>query len=111
MFSTLKNVGLNDMHLYNVNNNNWMTVVIYNSVPFSRWGHSMCLLDSHIQDYQASSLLIFGGINMKSYCDTTVHEVNFDKRGVSMYFEHHEQKLEELAKKYESMTPAREREK
>lgn len=42
LYSSLKNIGLNDLHLYDINRNVWMGVALYNSIPPSRWGHQMC---------------------------------------------------------------------
>ena len=42
IYSSLRNVALNDLHLYDVNLNQWLAVAIYSYVPISRWGHRMC---------------------------------------------------------------------
>lgn len=35
----MKNIGLNDIHLYNISTNSWMALAIYDQIPNSRWGH------------------------------------------------------------------------
>jgi len=93
MFSSMKNVALNDLHLYNVNSNCWLTVAIYGEIPTSRWGHCLTLQDSVKEDYQSNTLIIFGGINLKSFCDTSVYEINFSKTGINRYLEETEKAI------------------
>lgn len=52
MFSSLKNIGLNDLHLFDVNLNTWLTVCVYGQLPSSRWGHTICAEDTMHEDYQ-----------------------------------------------------------
>lgn len=67
IFSSLKNIGLNDMHLYDVNLNTWVSVCLFNQIPCSRWGHVICGgKQKNSDDYQGDTLIIFGGINLKS---------------------------------------------
>ena len=89
VFSSLKNVALNDLHLYDINQNRWMAVAIYNAVPVSRWGHKMCAEQTPQSDYQSSKLIIFGGINLKSFCDTSVYEIDFGKSSLQSTFQSH----------------------
>jgi len=39
IYQTVKNIGLNDIHLYNISTNSWMALAIYDQIPNSRWGH------------------------------------------------------------------------
>lgn len=65
VYKSLKNSALNDLHLYDVENNKWTTVALYGQIPMSRWGHCM----TKYRD----SLMIFGGKNLKRFAHTTLH--------------------------------------
>lgn len=41
MYNSIKNVALNDLHMYDINLNAWLTVAIYGEIPPGRWGHSL----------------------------------------------------------------------
>lgn len=98
IFSSMRNVALNDLHLYDINLNQWMAVAIYSYVPISRWGHRMCAEQNASQDYQTNRILLFGGINLKSFCDSSVHEINFDPIRILDFLDLNERNMESLAK-------------
>ena len=41
IFPSLKNVALNDLHLYDIASNRWAALAIYGDIPESRWGHRL----------------------------------------------------------------------
>ena len=79
IYQHIQKVSLNDLHLYDVNMNMWLTVALHGDIPTSRWGHAMCAADTPQQDYQSNHLIIFGGGNLEHYCDSTIYEIDFSK--------------------------------
>jgi hypothetical protein len=71
----IKNVALNDLHLYDTKLNMWMQVALYGELPCSRWGHSMAGSSEGGKD----KILVFGGINLESFCDSSIYEFSFSK--------------------------------
>ena len=64
----MQTVALNDLHLLNLKNRNWMTLAIFGEeLPQQRWGHTLAASDK--------KLLIFGGMHLKNYYDSSVYEV------------------------------------
>lgn len=83
VYSELGNIGFNDFHMYDINKNMWVSVCLFNTIASSRWGHSMCTVESSTQDdYQANSVVIFGGINLNSY-QNTMFELVMDKERIN----------------------------
>jgi hypothetical protein len=39
-------IALNDICLYNIEKDSWITLALYGSIPKSRWGGSMCVMDA-----------------------------------------------------------------
>ena len=72
------NVALNDLHLNDLVRNTWVTVAIYGNIPLSRWGHQLfsCNTTSKLEN----KLFLFGGVNLHSYCNSTIFEFNFGKK-------------------------------
>ena len=58
IYQTVKNIGLNDIHLYNISANSWMALAIYDQIPNSRWGHVAW------SDPVRKRIIIFGGMNL-----------------------------------------------
>ena len=67
------------MHLYDIGKNMWMSVAIFNTIPTSRWGHSMV---ADAEDPDSSAVYILGGVGMQTYCDSTIYKFDFSKQGV-----------------------------
>jgi len=79
MFSSkIKNIGMNDLHLFDITSLTWMAVAIYNELPTSRWSHVLCA-EQNSDDYESNKIIIFGGVNMQSYCDSVIYELDFGK--------------------------------
>ena len=78
------NIALNDLHMYDISMNQWLTIAIYGEIPNSRWGHQIVSGQNKIY--------IMGGINLKSYCETAIFEVIFDKQHIAMHYEEYEVK-------------------
>jgi hypothetical protein len=69
---------LNDLHLLNLQTNNWMTLALFGQeLPRSRFGHSLAAT--------TDKLLLFGGMNLKSYCESEVFEVLLSSTEVHSY--------------------------
>ena len=61
----------NDLHMLNLQTNNWMTVALFGEeLPRSRFGHSLAAT--------SDKLVLFGGMNIKSYCESMVFEIKID---------------------------------
>ena len=81
----MQNIGLNDIHLYDINKNAWISLALFNEIPTSRWGHQMCITQTHKEDYKSGNILIFGGNSFKSFCDSSIYEIVFDQDKVVQY--------------------------
>ena len=72
VYKYIHNLGLNDICLYDLENNRWEALAMFGSVPSSRWAHAMCAYES--------KLIVFGGINLKSYCSGNAKVFDIGKR-------------------------------
>ena len=77
IYSFLKNVALNDLHVYDIKSNSWSAVALYGDLPNSRWGHKLCA--------NGSSIVLFGGMNLSSYNDSEIYEIQVDDNKVIEY--------------------------
>jgi len=77
IYSHLHNIGLNDLHLFDITKQVWMSVALYNHLPSSRWAHQLCQ-DQHRSDH----LIMFGGVNVKRYCDSSLFEISLSAQDV-----------------------------
>ena len=69
---TMKTVALNDLHLMDMNTNDWMTVAIFaEELPDSRWGHTLSASNE--------KLLLLGGMNLNTYCESVVFDIVIGK--------------------------------
>ena len=59
LYKQVKNTALNDIHCYDIAQNEWKTIAMYGYVPMSRWGH--CTTVHH------KKIVIFGGKNLEKY--------------------------------------------
>jgi len=76
----MKTVALNDLHLLDLFTNTWVTVAMFGeSMPTSRWGHSIVA--------SKDKLLILGGMNLNQICDSSIYEVNIDDMQCSIYLQ------------------------
>ena len=55
-------------------------MVIYGEVPESRWGHQMCTNQTH------SVIAIFGGMNLKGFCEANSYSIQIGKSERSKFF-------------------------
>lgn len=72
IFNGTKNVALNDVNLFNTVTKQWMQLAMYGQHPCSRWSHSMVAY----KDSDFDGFIIFGGINLRSYCQSNLHMFN-----------------------------------
>ncbi|CAI2382697.1 unnamed protein product [Moneuplotes crassus] len=70
-FNKIKNLALNDICLYDIENNKWDTLVTYGFHPMSRWSQCMCPISD-------DTIIMFGGTNLESYCPSTLHVLDFN---------------------------------
>jgi hypothetical protein len=70
-YDLIGNIALNDICLLNLENRTWESLGMYNEVPESRYGHTMCVAPDR------ESILIFGGKNLLNYCPSILHTFNF----------------------------------
>ena len=78
---SLKTVALNDLHLLDIKTNTWNTVAIFtDEVPTERWGHSMVATNN--------KLMIFGGMNLNQYCESSVFEIIIDDNQIQNWLLH-----------------------
>jgi hypothetical protein len=74
----LKAIALNDLHLFDINKKTWMTIAMFGEqMPESRWGHSMTTVNN--------KLLIFGGMNLRCYCESVIWELDVSNKSVRNY--------------------------
>lgn len=71
IFPSIKNVALNDLHIYDVDSNRWAAIAIYGDIPSSRWGHRLVANESKI--------MLFGGMNLSSYCESVLYDIHIGK--------------------------------
>lgn len=71
IFPVIKNVALNDLHIYEVDANRWATIAMYGEIPGSRWGHRLVSNDNKI--------MLFGGMNLNFYCESVVYDIHISK--------------------------------
>jgi hypothetical protein len=59
IYPIIKNVALNDLHLFNLLDYSWTPVAMYGDLPSSRWGHKICAAE-----HGSNKLLLFGGMDL-----------------------------------------------
>jgi len=96
LFPHLGNIGLNDMHMFNILTRTWVSIAIYNDLPSSRWGHSMVNTQSNLDSGGEEEILLFGGVNINTFCDPSVFKFNFNERTIIKFIEEGEQVGEHL---------------
>lgn len=72
LYGSINNVALNDYHLYDLKHNAWCVLALYGDIPSSRWGHM--LVGEGVDDIKKDRVLMLGGVNLNSYCDSTIYE-------------------------------------
>ena len=72
VFPTIKNVALNDLHIYEVESNKWSAIAMYGDIPGSRWGHKLVANENKI--------MLFGGMNLTSYCESVLYDIHIGKQ-------------------------------
>jgi hypothetical protein len=70
------NIALNDLHLFDLHNLQWITVALFASgpepLPLSRWGCSLVSADAAGGIGSGDTIMMFGGLNTKNYCEGCV---------------------------------------
>ncbi len=79
LFPHLGNIGLNDMHMFNILTKTWISIAIYNDLPTSRWGHQMVNTTHNLEAGGEEEILLLGGVGITSFCDTSVYKFHFSK--------------------------------
>ena len=57
--------------MFNVNKKEWVALGMYGQHPCSRWAHT---LTSNGSSRSSDGFIVFGGVNLKSYCRTKVYQ-------------------------------------
>lgn len=101
MYKLVGNVALNDLHLFDLQTLQWVTVAIYRqdgAYPLSRWGQSLVTYDGAGGTGSGDTMILFGGCNLKSYCEGSVlYEITLNEIDVAHHYEETEQKIQMLA--------------
>ena len=71
IFPIIRNVALNDLHIYDIKSNRWAAIAMYGDIPGSRWGHRIVANDTKI--------MLFGGMNLSSYCESVLYDIHVGK--------------------------------
>mmetsp|Transcript_40830 Transcript_40830/g.62261 ORF Transcript_40830/g.62261 Transcript_40830/m.62261 type:complete len:86 (+) Transcript_40830:628-885(+) len=66
-----------------------------NNMPISRWGHSICTEDND-NDYQSNRMIVFGGVNLQAYCESSVYIINIDPQTPIQFIEENENRLRDF---------------
>ena len=74
IFPAIKNVALNDLHIYDVDSNRWAAIAMYGDMPGSRWGHKLVANENKI--------VLFGGMNLGSYCESVIYDIHIGKHAL-----------------------------
>lgn len=111
MFHVVGNVALNDLHLFDLVKLHWVTVALYCedgcALPLSRWGHKLVCGDNTGGWGSGDSLMLFGGVNLKSYCEgSTLFEFCIDDRQIATAVEECETKVKTIIAKQKENTSA-----
>ena len=77
VFPSIKNVALNDLHIYDVALNRWSALALYGDILGSRWGHRLVS--------NQNKIVLFGGMNLTSYCESVVYDIHIDDSVVIDY--------------------------
>lgn len=93
IFKQTQNVALNDICVFNINKHQWEALAVFGQMPCSRWSHFMTKVNGDT-DSAADGILIFGGVNIKSYC-----------RSILWNFSLHEKEESQSPKKISHKTP------
>ena len=77
VFPSIKNVALNDLHIYDVALNRWSALALYGDILGSRWGHRLVA--------NQDKIMLFGGMNLTSYCESVLYDIHIDDSVVIDY--------------------------
>jgi len=72
IYPIIKNVALNDLHLYDLTKKQWTQVALYGDLACSRWGQSMATINN-------KKILLLGGMDLSSYAPSVTHEIYIGK--------------------------------
>ena len=72
VYPIIKAVSLNDLHIYDIEQNRWAAIAMYGEIPGSRWGHRLVSNEQKI--------MLFGGMNLSSYCESVVYDIHIGKK-------------------------------
>ena len=75
IYAMTNNVALNDICIFNLNTYTWETLAMYGQMPCSRWGH--CMTAKGYDNSASEGMLVFGGVNLASYCKSKVYTFQF----------------------------------
>ena len=71
IFTAIKNVALNDLHILDIASNRWLSIAMYGDIPGSRWGHRLVANENKI--------MLFGGMSLDQYCESVLYDIHIGK--------------------------------
>ena len=78
-----------------------MALFAADPLPQSRWGHSFVTADHAGGHGSGDTILLFGGINAKNYCEGCVmYEFVLDPKQIASQFDDSSQKLKSIISKF-----------
>jgi hypothetical protein len=107
---TNSSVALNDLHLFDLHNLQWVTVALFaggpEPLPLSRWGSAMVSADVTGGGVgSGDTIMMFGGLNTKNYCEGCVfHEFVFDQRTIAQTYDESATKIRAILSKAKDNT-------
>lgn len=98
------NIALNDLHLFDLHNLQWITVALFaggpEPLPLSRWGSSMVSADVSGGIGSGDTIMMFGGLNSKNYCEgCVIHQFIFDPKAIAQSYDDSALKVKSIMSK------------
>jgi hypothetical protein len=104
------NIALNDLHLFDLHNLQWITVVLFASgpepLPLSRWGCSLVSADFAGGIGSGDTIMMFGGLNTKNYCEgCVIHQFILDPKSIAQSYDDSALKVKSIMSKAKETVP------
>ena len=98
------NIALNDLHLFDLHNMQWITVALFASgpepLPLSRWGCSLVSADVTGGIGSGDTIMMFGGLNTKNYCEgCVIHQFVLDPKSIALSYDDSALKVKSIMSK------------
>ncbi len=104
------NIALNDLHLFDLLNLQWITVALFASgpepLPLSRWGCSLVSADVAGGIGSGDTIMMFGGLNTKNYCEgCVIHQFILDPKAIALSYDDSALKVKTILSKTKETVP------